>query len=86
MSKTAKSNYPKNWKLTPFQRACKWSQIEIESSNLRLAASEQNLSKLNIALDNLKTLARQLKRGEVADAIDRNEEVITNFEKAISDL
>ena len=68
--KTAKSNYPKNWKITPQERAWKWSQIEIESSNLRLAAIEQNLFNLNTAIDNLKKLSKQLQRGQVADAVD----------------
>lgn len=66
------SNYPKSWKITPFQRACTWAQIEIESSNLRLTASEQNLSNLDMALYELKKLSKKLQRGQVADAIDAN--------------
>lgn len=63
--------YPKNWKLTPFQRAVKWGQIEIESFNLRLAVQEQNLSALTEAITNLKKLGKQLERAQVADAIDK---------------
>ena len=60
-------------KLTPYQKAVMWSNIEIAIRNAKAAAKRQDLISFNTAADDLSRLGNVLRRHETALAIENAE-------------